>query len=266
MKTSSHTSNSNRHGFTLIELLVVIAIIAILAGLLLPVIAKAKEKAKITKARTEIQHIEAGISQYYSDYSRYPISKPARNSVGTNDFTFGTYYRDDSGNQYILLNPKGVALPVIANGFGSPPYENCNAEIMSALLDLERFRSGMPTMNLGHALNPKKLGPYLDAKQASDRKSPGIGEDGVYRDPWGTPYIVTLDMNGDNKCRDALYRRQIVSGMTGDKGWNGLYRSAPGDNFEANKPVMVWSLGPDGLANPGLSATVAPNKDNILSW
>jgi hypothetical protein len=34
---------------------------------------------------------------------------------------------------------------------------------------------------------------------------PGVGTDLVYRDPWGNPYIITLDLNYDEKARDACY-------------------------------------------------------------
>src|SRR5256885_17221359 len=88
-------------------------------------------------------------------------------------------------------------LPSIVNNY---PYENCNAEVMAALLD----RTNLP-WNLNHALNPNKIG-YLTAKEVNDTKpTPGVGPDGVYRDPWGNPYIITLDLNGDGKCRDAFY-------------------------------------------------------------
>jgi hypothetical protein len=52
-----------------------------------------------------------------------------------------------------------------------------------------------------HISNPQKT-PFFNGKAAVDTNSPGIGPDDVFRDPWGTPYIITLDLNYDNKCFD----------------------------------------------------------------
>jgi len=57
-----------RKGFTLIELLVVIAIIAILAAILFPVFAKAREKARQSACTSNLKQIGLGLMQYAQDY------------------------------------------------------------------------------------------------------------------------------------------------------------------------------------------------------
>jgi hypothetical protein len=227
--------------------------------LLLPVISKARTTAKIAQAKVEINSIANAISKYEADNSRYPATQRLRAHSGDGDFTFGTVYLDTQGTQRPLTNKQGLPLPRIANGYD---YENCNAEVMAALLDRTNLY-----WNLNHAMNPNKIG-YLTAKEVSDSKLPGVGPEGVFRDPWSNPYIITVDLNGDGKCRDAFYRSDAVSLMQADKGLNGLYRASTSvaNSFEANKPIMVWSFGPDGKVNFNAKANVLENKDNILSW
>ena len=57
-----------RHGFTLIELLVVIAIIAILAAILFPVFARAREKARQASCQSNLKQIALAFKMYEQDY------------------------------------------------------------------------------------------------------------------------------------------------------------------------------------------------------
>ncbi len=65
-----------KHGFTLIELLVVIAIIAILAAILMPVFARAREQARKGSCHSNMKQMTMGMLMYAQDYDeRFPAGK-----------------------------------------------------------------------------------------------------------------------------------------------------------------------------------------------
>ena len=83
---SAHLRTSSKaRGFTLIELLVVIAIIAILAAILFPVFARARENARRSSCQSNMKNIALGFKQYLQDYDE---KYPAKDSWTTAIFTY----------------------------------------------------------------------------------------------------------------------------------------------------------------------------------
>src|SRR5438128_4795174 len=67
---------THNRAFTLIELLVVIAIIAILAAILFPVFAQAREKARAITCVSNLKQMSLGFMQYVQDYDEsYPLGQ-----------------------------------------------------------------------------------------------------------------------------------------------------------------------------------------------
>jgi len=84
-----YITGSNKRGFTLIELLVVIAIISILAAILFPVFARARESARRASCMSNLKQIALGVMMYKQDYDEtFPLIKvnSAENATPNNPY------------------------------------------------------------------------------------------------------------------------------------------------------------------------------------
>ena len=105
-------------------------------------------------------------------------------------------------------------------------FRENNSDVIVILLDEDR------EPNLQHARNTQRH-QFLSAPVATDDKSPGVGRtDRVYRDPWGQPYTISLDLNYDNVCNDPVHGAKP-------------------------QQIVVWSYGPDKTPN---------TKDDVGNW
>jgi len=124
MYTSVNDSRTStmKNAFTLIELLVVIAIIAILAAILFPVFARARENARRSSCQSNLKQIGLGIAQYTQDYDELMpqrVGVPGNWEVMLQPYLkSGQIFRCPSNTHstHVMLDDNGTGLSFVSYG------------------------------------------------------------------------------------------------------------------------------------------------------
>jgi len=195
MRTSCFPSRRLPHGFTLIELLVVIAIIAILAGMLLPALAKAKQKGQGIMCMNNTKQLMLAWHMYNSDNNDRIVENYHSGTApppgaapwvrGWLDWTTGP----DNTNLVLLLDDSNAKLAryfgQVKNIYKCPSDKYLNAA-QRARGWTERVRSLAANIYVGGVPNNIQSGPtdalYKVMRKTSDMTYPGPAETWVYLD------------------------------------------------------------------------------------
>ncbi|MDF2439620.1 MAG: hypothetical protein JWN98_604 [Abditibacteriota bacterium] len=143
-------------GFTLIELLVVIAIIAILAAILFPVFARAREQARKTSCLNNIKQIGLGMMQYSQDYDEQLV----RGGWSCQNFT-------TPGNPcrwYLMLEPYTKSRQVYVCPSQSQSAYTTNAGGYGLNRNVARYNTE-PSVSMAEIVNVAGTAIFIDAAQ-----------------------------------------------------------------------------------------------------
>jgi prepilin-type N-terminal cleavage/methylation domain-containing protein len=229
-------AQDKRGAFTLIELLVVIAIIAILASLLLPALAKAKESAKRIQCLNGIRQLGMAVTMYADDNDGYyPVRGGATGNTNYWPALLYPYFIETK----ILYCPSDVPNP--PNNGSSSPHLAINARRSYLFNGFNDYFGGMPSSTVETKV------PESAIKESSETvlfgEKDGVG-DGTPANPgsghWWMDYWAGDDYKEFDQTRHG--RTATQSGVSNLSFADGSARSL---RFgQSLNPINLWFLDP----------------------
>jgi len=234
-------NSTKRSGFTLIELLVVIAIIAILAAILFPVFAQAREKARQTSCLSNEKQIALGIMMYVQDYDEvFPLLQR-------------TPTAEEIASQGSLSTASGANLQAIAwQALVNPYIKNGTTPTTAVNLGVEELTGGVwacPSFPADNEPSEYGANPHI----MGDMSNFGWG-------PFGSIWqSVPLSRIVDPAEKIVVIEKGYDGGATGS-GSDTLNFTEPG--FEA----FEWAWDDNGAAFDLVLNKKADSDKGNLSW
>jgi prepilin-type N-terminal cleavage/methylation domain-containing protein len=282
MNSFIRTPNRRVRGFTLIELLVVIAIIAILASMLLPALAKAKQKADGIKCMNNTKQLMLGIKLYAGDNEDwFPPNPDDGNITPGYNWCPGQAGRGGAQefNPDILKDPTRSLLTTYIGGnidlFKCPAdkriglYQGTDTAKRQQRLKVPAARTVAMSQAVG--TNPSAnrgktpvSGPWLDNNHSHQLNQTyrTYGRENDFVDPGPSSTWVLIDED-DRSLNDAGFAVGMVRPEWID--WPGTYHNmACGFSFaDGHSEIHKWKVGSTAVGAAGVSRRAVPGS---IDW